>query len=1040
MHQRHTLREHASGIGLALARREDRSAPQGMGDGVDIAAWLRELGLECYEQAFYDNDVDLEIRTKLTADDLIAIGVSSVGHRRRLLDAITALRGTPAVAETVEIRPKKSEAERRQLTVMFVDLVGSTALAARLDPEDMGQVIRAYQDTCTEVVERWGGHVAKYMGDGVLAYFGWPQAHEEEAERAVRAGLEVADGVAKLDTPAGKAAARIGIATGRVIVGELIGDGSAQEQTVVGEAPALAARLQALAQPGSVLISQATRRLVGGLFALVDLGPLRLKGFAEPLTAWRVEGEGRAEGRFEALHGEHLTPLVGREHELGILLERWAWAKDGNGQVVLISGEPGIGKSRIVQALLDQISADAHVRLRYFCSAFHVNSALHPVLEHLRRAANLTHDDPAEVKLAKLEAMLHRSTRHVNEAAALIASLLSIPTPDRYPPLNPNPEWQKRRTRELLLEQLDGVSREQPVLAIYEDVQWIDPSSLELLEVLVEQVRPLRVLVVVTFRPEFSPPWTGQPYVTHLQVNRLGRPQCAAMIGWLVHDKALPAEIFDQILEKTDGVPLFVEELTKTVLELGLLSDSGDRFELAGPLTPFAIPASLHDSLTARLDRLSAVKEVAQVGAAIGRDFSRELLAAVAGLPEDVLDQALHQLVSAELVFPRGQSYSFKHALVQDAAYQSLLKSRRRELHARIAQILEKHFREFALTQPELLAHHCTEAQLTDRAIGYWRLAGDQASRRSANVEAVAHFRRGLTLLEAAPDTPANRKDRLNFLVELGPALIATRGAGTPEVEATYQHALDIAENSPASELHFAASWGWWRIASNMRIALERADGLLDLATRMRDEGLMLQAHHCQWATHFHLGNQTDCLKHIESGLQLYDPDRYKHHASIYGGHDPKVCALGERALALWLIGYPDRAITSAERGIRWARQIEHAGSLLHAIDYALMLRRYRREPSRTLALSRRMIELSEQNASDEHSLKGRVFQAWATGILDNPTQGLKEIQRNIAKQMSLGISEDVPVFFDMMAEIKERLGLLEEGMDFSQTGLKGGS
>ena len=563
---------------------------------------------------------------------------------------------------------------------MFVDLVGSTALSAALDPEEMGAAIRVYQNAVAGETLRFEGHIAKFMGDGVLAYFGWPQAHEDDAERAVRAGLALVRTVGGLEVGGRRLAARIGIATGLVVVGEPVGEGEAQERAVVGETPNLAARLQALAAPGSVVISQATRRLVGTLFELADLGPTRIKGFAEPIAAFVVQGEGSADGRFEALHGQRLTPLIGREHELAMLLERWSWAKDGDGQVVLIAGEAGIGKSRLLHALREKLAGEPHIAISHFCSAYHTNSMLHPIVAQLERAAGFaSHDEPGD-RLAKLEALLAQGAEQLDEAAPLVGALLGIPTDDRYPALNLSPQRQKQRTFEVLMEQLAGLARERPVLALYEDLHWADPSTLELLDMVVERARVLPVLVVITHRPQFSTPWSGQAHVTALPLNRLGRRQGAAMALRVTGGKALPAEILDQILERTDGVPLFLEELTRTMLELGLMTDAGDHYELAGPLPPLAIPANLHDSLMARLDRLAPVKELAQIGAVIGREFSHELLAAVADRPQEQLESGLDQLVASELVFRRGSppdaAYSFKHALVKDAAYQSLLKSR----------------------------------------------------------------------------------------------------------------------------------------------------------------------------------------------------------------------------------------------------------------------------------------------------------------------------------------------------------------------------
>ena len=727
---------------------------------MDIAAWLRELGLERYEQAFRDNDIAPAVLPELTDQDLKDLGVS-LGHRRLLLKAIQALANEQAGHSPTEGTPHGSPhlaaypgAERRQLTVLFVDLVGSTELSARLDPEDLASVIRAYQECCAQVIGRWGGHIAKYMGDGVLAYFGWPKAHEDQAERAVRAGLEVVNGVATLETSTGTAlAARAGIATGLVMVGELIGEGAAQEQAVVGETPNLAARLQAHAKPGSVVISQATRRLVGGLFELTDLGRRRLKGFAEPLSAWRVEGEGRAEGRFEALHGERLTPLVGREHELGILMERWAWARDGDGQAVLLSGEPGIGKSRVIRTLHERLRDELYTPLSHYCSPHHTNSALHPVIGLLERAARLDRAAPPEEQLARIEAMLIPTSGGPGEVAPLLAALLGVPSGERYPALTMTPEVQKRRTLLALLDQLEGLAARQPILALCEDAHWIDPSTLELLGLVIERIPQLRVLALITFRPEFQPPWTGYAHVTTLTMSRLGRRQGADLVARVSGDKPLPPEIVEQIVARTDGVPLFVEELTKTVLESGLLADAGDHYELTGPLPPLAIPTTLHNSLMARLDRLGPVKEVAQIGAVIGREFSYKLLAAVAPMSANRLNDALEQLVNSELVFGRGTPpdaiYTFKHALVQDAAYQSLLKSKRQQLHARIVQVLEQRFPDVMDTKPELLAHHCVEGRLIEKAVAYWYRAGQQAIARSTLAEAAAHLAKGLEMLQS---------------------------------------------------------------------------------------------------------------------------------------------------------------------------------------------------------------------------------------------------------------------------------------------------
>ncbi len=755
-----------------------------------IEALLSRIGLGEYAGLLAANRIGLDVLPDLTDADLMELGIP-LGDRKRLLKAFRTLAAAPAAAGLVEVvGPSSSphQAERRQLTVMFVDLVGSMALSARLDPEEMGDLLRAYQNTVAGEVARLEGHLAKFMGDGVLAYFGWPKAHEDDAERAVRSGLAIADAVARLTTPAGEAlAARVGIATGLVVVGDLIGQGAAQEEAVVGDTPNLAARLQMLAEPGAVIIAESTRRLVGALFRLDELKMVAVKGVAGTASACRVLGASTIEGRFDALRASGMAPLLGREQELALLLERWQQAKDGEGQVVRLCGEPGIGKSRIVLALRERVREEPRTRMRYHCSPHHTHSALYPVIEQLERAAGFAREDTAEVRLAKLESLLREAMANVDEAVPLLAALLSVPAGERYPPLALTPQEQKAKLFAALLAQLEGLAVQKPVLMVLEDAHWLDPTSFELFSLIVDRLARLRVMLIVTYRPEFTPPWGGQRHVTTLTLNRLGRRHGAALIESITHGRSLPAMVVEQILARTDGVPLFVEELTKAVLELGLLTERGERYVLAGPLPPMAIPSTLHDSLLARLDRLALVKEVAQIGATIGREFSYELLAAVAPLGDRELRDALGQLVEAELIFRRGTppqaTYTFKHALVQDAAYQSLLRSRRQQLHARIVGALRERFPEVVAAEPELMARHCTEAGLAAEAIPSLAKAGHQALQRSANAEAVEHLGKGLALLQALPVGSDRDAAELDLLVALGPLLIATKGFTDPEVE-----------------------------------------------------------------------------------------------------------------------------------------------------------------------------------------------------------------------------------------------------------------
>jgi class 3 adenylate cyclase len=716
-----------------------------------VAEWLEKLGLGQYAR-FAQNDIDFALLAKLTDADLKELGVTSLGHRKRLLEAI-AERAAASAAPTLAA---PDSAERRQVTVMFSDLVGSTALSARMDPEDLREVIFAYQKCVAETVVRFGGFVAKYMGDGALVYFGYPQAHEDDPERAVRAALELIEAIGglKVGTPL---QTRVGIATGLVVVGDLIGSGEAQERGIVGETPNLAARLQGIAVPDSVVIAEGTRKLVGNLFELADLGAQDLKGIVGPARAWIALRPASVESRFEALHGIGLTDLVGREEELGLLLRHWSEAKTGEGQVVLISGEAGIGKSRLTAALLERLTTEPHTRLRYFCSAQHTDSAFFPIISQMERAAAFTHADTKEVKLDKLDAVLALSSTSKQDAA-LFAEMLSLPTDGRYPTVELTPLQRRQKTLDALHVQVETFARKSPVLMIFEDTHCADPTSIELLGRTVDRISSLQVLLIVTFRPEFSPPWTGRRNVTSLTINRLTRRETEALIDRVVRNNSLSAHIKQDIVERSDGIPLFVEEMTKAVLE-SEGEEAAERTVASIASPAMVVPPSLHASLMARLDRLGPAKEVAQIGAAIGREFSHALLAAVTRKREGEPDTGLDRLIQAGLLSRRGvppnASYLFKHALVQDAAYGTLLRERRRALHTRIAETIEIQFPEIAESQPQLLARHCGEANLVGKAAALWAKAGQRSIQRSALAEAIEQITRALKLIGSLPATSA---------------------------------------------------------------------------------------------------------------------------------------------------------------------------------------------------------------------------------------------------------------------------------------------
>jgi predicted ATPase/class 3 adenylate cyclase len=997
---------------------------------VDIAAWLRKLGLDEYERAFLDNAIDADVLPTLTADDLKDIGVTAVGHRRKLLNALAALREPETLKGGEPVFPlalsaeRRAEAERRQLTVLFCDLVGSTALSARLDPEDMSAVMRAYQESCTEVIERWGGHVAKYMGDGVLAYFGWPQAHEDDAERSVRAGLDLAQEVGQLiTTDGGSLGARVGVATGLVMVGDLVGEGAAQEQRVIGETPNLAARLQGLAEPGAVVIAEGTRRLIGGLFEYIDLGRSELKGFAAPVRAWGVMGESRAESRFEALHGEQLAVLVGREHEIGLLAERWERAKEGEGQVVLLSGEPGIGKSRIVRALRERLAGEPHMPLSHYCSPHHTNSALYPVIGLLERAAGFTRDDRADARLEKLEALLARGTEALGEAVPLIAALLGIATDERYREPVLSPQRRKQRTLEVLVDQVEGLAARQPVLAVYEDVHWVDPTTLEALDLLIERVQRLPVLVLITFRPEFSPPWTGHAHVMQLSLSRLTRRHGQALVTAVTGGKTLPDEVLDQILAKTDGVPLFVEELTKTVLESGLLTDAGDRYQLAGPLPPLAIPATLHDSLMARLDRLAQVKEVAQIGAVMGREFAHELVAAVAPLPEDQLSHALDQLVASELVFRRGTppqaTYTFKHALVQDAAYQSLLKSRRQQLHAQIAQVLEEQLPETADSQPEILAHHCAEAGLCEKAVGYWHKAGQLAIARSAMAEAVAQLSKGLEMLQRLAEGFGRDRQELGLQLALGVALISLRGQPAPETGEAYSRARELCRRLGETEQLFPVLHGQWafhvmRAAHTAAIAV--AKEFLQVAQQQNDCGPLLIGHRIAGTTAMYVGRPNPARAHLEQTLALYDPERHCSLAFLYA-LDPRATAKSWLSWVLLALGYPGQALARYQEALAEARRLAHPFTLAQVLFSACVIQQILGDRKAVEGLAQASFLLANEQGFPLWLATATIFQGWALARAGEADRAITQMQRGLAAYRAMSAELWVPYFLGMLAE-----------------------
>jgi class 3 adenylate cyclase/predicted ATPase len=1012
---------------------------------MDIVVWLRSLGLGKYEAAFRENEIDETVLPNLTAEDLKDLGVSIVGHRRKILDGIAALREDASgkvpssdIATSGALRAyPEDRAERRQVTVMFSDLVGSTALSARMDPEDLREVISAYQKCVAETVQRFGGFVAKYMGDGVLVYFGYPQAHEDDAERAVRAGLELVaavDGL-KAHTPL---QARVGIATGLVVVGDLIGSGASQEQAIVGETPNLAARLQSVAEPNSVVIAESTRRLVGNLFELEDLGAQNLKGNEAPVRAWAALRPSSVESRFDAFHATGLTELVGREEELELLLRRWSKAKSGEGQVVLLSGEPGIGKSRLTAALLERIAAEPHTRLRYFCSPQHTDSALYPVISQMERAAGFAHADTGQLKLDKLDAVLALASTSKQDAA-LFAEMLSLPNDGRYPVLELTPHKRRQKTLEALTAQVEALSRYNPVLMIFEDVHWTDPTSLEALGRTTDRLRTLPVLLIVTFRPEFEPPWIGRPYVTALNINRLGDREIAAMIDSVKGNKLLFGSIRQDIIERTDGIPLFIEEMTKAVLEAGG-EEAAQQAVSAVPSPAGAVPASLHASLMARLDRLGAAKEVAQIGAAMGREFSHALLAAVARKPKAELRSALDSLVRAGLLFRQGMppnaTYLFKHALVQDAAYGTLLREPRRALHARIAEILESQFGEIAENQPELLARHCTEAGLIGKAASLWGKAGQRSLERSALVEATAQLTHALEQIASLPGTPVLRRDEIEFQVGLANALMHAKGYAAPETQAAAERARLLIEQAegfgePPKDplLLFSVLYSNWvanYVAFNGDVVRELAAQFLSLAEKHGTTAPLMIGHRLMGMSLADTGNVAEGRAHFDQAIALYDPAQHRPLATRFG-QDVWVAILSYRSLALWALGYPEAALADSERQLKDARQIGHAATLMYALDHSSLTHILRGNYAAAKAEAIEVVALADEKGAMLWKAGGMAFQGCVLALTGKASDAVHMISSGISAWRSTGATVWVPLYLTHLAGAYADLGQFDD-------------
>jgi class 3 adenylate cyclase len=995
-----------------------------------IADWLEKLGLGQYALRFAENGIDLGILAELTDQDFDRLGVL-LGHRRKMLRKMAELDQGASAAEPV----RRHDAERRHLTVMFCDLVGSTALSARLDPEDMWEVIRSYRAACAKVITSYDGIIARFVGDGILAYFGYPRAHEDDAERAVRGGLDIIAAIGPLETRAERVEVRIAIATGLVVVGDLISGEASEQQAMVGDAPNVAARLQGLAEPGAVVVAASTRQLLGDLFRFRSLGHREVKGICEPIAVWAVEGAEASESRCEAVRTARSIGFVGRKPEIEFVLERQQLAWQGQGQLVMIAGEAGIGKSRIVATLCERLAPGTHRRIRYQCSPYHANSALHPFVAQLERAAGIGAQDTSGQKLDKLEAMLALGTQQVTKATPLVAALLSIPIDERYPPPGLSPVQLRRQTFAALLDQLEGLARQQPVLIVCEDMHWADATTLELFDLAVDRIRGLPILVLMTFRPEFEPPWAGLANVSLLQLDRLDRQDTRALVEQVTVGRKLPGEMMAQIIEKTDGVPLFVEELTKMVLESGLLVENAGRYRLESPLPPLAIPATLQDSLMARLDRLAPVKEVAQIGAAIGRDFSYTLLRCVAGRDDLTLRAALTQLEEAELLLRKGTppdaSYSFKHALVQEAAYESLLKSRRQLLHRQIGDVLREKFPIVAEAEPELLAYHYTEAGLGGIAIESWRKAGQEALKRSAYTEAIAHLGKAVAIADGLPYEPGSPVNRLHLQIAYGRALRGSLGHSAPETVAAWkrarQFAADINDPVELAPIHsglFNACLTHGEIAPMQ----ELTDAIMTAANRRPDSPVAaVVAHWTSGVTCWFGGDYLNARVHLERALATYgaEPDLETFRASTL---DLPFVIMRFLALVLWPIGNIDQSRRLAAEAVGASggkRALSQANALVHRAVFDGICGGPLQQTQTILALA-----LAREHTMPLYVAAGTYLNGLAKWRAGDRTGGLEEMRRGwtLLHENDCYLCE--PFWGTQVAEANAAAGQVETGLE----------
>ncbi|MCK1757066.1 AAA family ATPase [Bradyrhizobium sp. 137] len=1013
----------------------------------DLAEWLARHGLGEYAQAFAENNIEYSVLPDLTENDLKQIGVSSLGHRKKLLRAIEALTasgqlggatlvGSRVAAASPSVAQHR-EPEFRQITVLFSDLVASTQLSEKLDPEDLQKLIDAYREECSTAIGRYGGEVARYFGDGVMAFFGWPSAHEDDAIRAVHAALEIASGVPKISGPV-PLSCRVGVCSGPVVVGD-IGDSGRWSMDAVGETPNIAARLQALAAPDTVLISETTRRLISAAFDFQDLGIQELKGVTQPVHLYRVLAAKYTVSRFEAAHAGSLTPLIGRSSELSLLLDRWQKVKEGDGQVILLSGIPGVGKSRLLHELKSHIQQEPHILLHHQCSPYHNQSAFFPVIEQIQHLAQITAREPDADKLAKLRAYLpDNSTGPV----LLVARLLSIPVHDHLQLSGLTPQQIKNRTISTLVDMLLAFSVQGPTLCIFEDAHWLDPSTVELLDLIISRIGHARVLLVVSCRPEFRPAWITHANISVHSLTRLSQAEVKAMIRGLLRGGRMPQPLLDQIIEKADGVPLYIEELTNSMLSAPVLGRGAS--ERTAQAALLRVPDTLSDALMERLDRVAPSRKLAMIAAVIGREFSYDLLSAVSQLDEDKMLTALSLLEQADIVYRVDISpslrFAFKHVLLRDAIYDSLLRSKKQQIHAEIATVLEHQFPELAENQTEVLAYHHQEAGNHSAAIRYWFKSGQRALAHSANIEAIASFRSALELLKTLPETPERTKQETEVQLALGIPLIAVKGYASTETREAFSRARALCLRLGDIPEYFQALFGLWGhswMGGRNDEALSMADEFLLRSRDLSDPVLAMVAHRVMGSTLLTIGDFQSSANHFEETIRLSISEGRQPLHQLYVV-EPQAASLLLQSWDLWFLGYPDRALSRVSEALALAQGLAHPYTVAFAHYMTSVVHLLRGDAARALENAQNSFEMSQEQRFSLYAILSRISRGRAIGELGRIEEARSDIALGIDEARRNGVGFMLPMMNSWLAEIDAKVGENERALSLIEGLLAG--